>query len=81
MKLCQSVLSAFPLYTMQSTQIPKGVCEEVEKAYKKFILSDSNFSRKVHLVRWKLVCQPKAHRGLGIRKMAFNNAAILMKLA
>lgn len=37
--------------------------------------------RKLHLVNWNLVCQPKANGGLGIKQAQILNNSLLMKLA
>lgn len=36
--------------------------------------------KKLHLVRWSDICQPKENGGLSIRSLNENNAAFLMKL-
>lgn len=36
--------------------------------------------KKISLVKWTDVCQPKDHGGLGIRRLKDSNSAFLMKI-
>ncbi|XP_031099664.1 uncharacterized protein LOC116003863 [Ipomoea triloba] len=78
--LVQSVLSAIPYYTMQSTLLPVGVTSAIEKIIRDFLWGSSEGERKCHLVRWETVTKSKAYGGLGIRKMEPMNRAFLAKL-
>lgn len=46
-----------------------------------FILQGTESRRKIHLVDWKGLCKHKDVGGLGVRKAASMNKALLMKLA
>lgn len=35
--LCKLVLSALPIYTIQLASLPKMICNEIEKIYRKFV--------------------------------------------
>lgn len=49
--LCKSILSAMPLYTMQSTTLPKSIVNEIEKLCRGFIWGDSKSRRRAHLIK------------------------------
>ncbi|MDD0245709.1 hypothetical protein PSY47_23320, partial [Shigella flexneri] len=44
-----------------------------------FIWGDTNDKKKVHLVNWDTICQPKQLGGLGIKKTSEMNKAMLAK--
>ncbi|KAK9092662.1 hypothetical protein Syun_027573 [Stephania yunnanensis] len=35
--LCKTSLSTIPLYTMQSTLLPKGTCKDIDKLFRRFL--------------------------------------------
>lgn len=35
--LCKSVILALPIYVMQFISLPKSICNEIEKMYRKFV--------------------------------------------
>ena len=63
--LSQSVLSASPLFTMQTAVVPKATCHEIDMLRRKFIWGQSTDCR-IHLVSWDRLCQPKCNGGLGV---------------
>lgn len=56
------------------------MCKEIDKLHRNFLWGDMEDKRKVHLVKWDLVCKPKASGGVGIRKCCDNNMTINAKL-
>jgi hypothetical protein len=81
--LCKPVLAKVPIYTMQSTIVPKSVCVAVEKLSRAFIWGYSEAMERAHLVRWDSVCKPKMEGGLGIKRMhdaSSKQGFFLMKL-
>lgn len=79
--LVQSALSTLLVYIMQAYAIPIGTCKETDKICRDFLWGDSEDNRKVHLVSWDEVCQPRDKGGLGLRKAKDNNLPLLGKLA
>lgn len=65
---------------MQTSNLPKQVCEELDKKCRNFIWGSSQDHRKVHLVSWKEVCKPKLDGGLGMRQSTLLNTANMMKV-
>lgn len=57
--LVQSVSSTIPRYTMQSTKIPQGLCDDIDRANRNFLLGGDNEHRKLHILSWEKVCQDK----------------------
>ncbi|XP_028056650.1 uncharacterized protein LOC114260679 [Camellia sinensis] len=78
--LIQYVTSAIPSYNMQTMEIPRRVCDEMDRLNCNFLWGDTDSRKKVHLVNWESVCISKAKGGLGIRKARDQNAALLTKL-
>ncbi|XP_028055196.1 uncharacterized protein LOC114259389 [Camellia sinensis] len=78
--LIQSVTSAIPSYNMQTMELPRKLCDEIDKLNGNFLWGDSENHKKVHLVNWDSVCKRKVEGGLGIRKARAHNAALLTKL-
>ncbi|CAN1804498.1 Putative ribonuclease H protein At1g65750 [Linum perenne] len=78
--LALSALNTIPAYTMQTAMLPNEVCNDIDRRIRSFIWGLSNGGRKLHLLNWEQVCQPKAWGGLGIRSSKEMNLAFLMKL-
>ncbi|KAL7175265.1 hypothetical protein ACSBR2_028969 [Camellia fascicularis] len=78
--LIQSVTNAIPAYTMRTLELPRKVCDEIDKLNCNFLWGDSLERKKVHLVNWQQVCYKKKNGGLGIRRARDQNLALLSKL-
>lgn len=77
--LTKLVLQAIPTYAMQTVNLPKSICEEVDKACRSFIWGDSEQGRRIHLVAWDKICRPKQYGRLGLRKTGDANLAYMMR--
>ncbi|KAL6196833.1 hypothetical protein ACLB2K_032446 [Fragaria x ananassa] len=53
--------------------------ESIDKANRNFLRGDSNEKKKIHLINWEYVCKPKHRGGLGLKKTADMNQAMLVK--
>lgn len=73
--LAQSVFNTIPFYAMQTTYLPLGKCDDIERRIKKFI-----WGNRIHLVSWDMVMKDKDGGGLGIRRLREMNIAFLVKL-
>lgn len=78
--LIQSITSVMPRYNMQTMELPRNLCDEINRINGNFLWGETNNNRKVHLVSWENVCRTKEDGGLGIRKARDHNATLLTKL-
>lgn len=68
--LIQLVTSTIPFYNMQTMELPRKVCDDIDKINRNFLWGDTENKKKIHLVNW----------GLGLRKAREQNSALLTKL-
>jgi len=78
--LIQSTLATIPAYVMQSTRLPRSICDLLDKKVRRFLWGGTAMERKTHLVSWNMVTRERTQGGLGIRSMRQLNSAYLMKL-
>ncbi|KAK4270478.1 hypothetical protein QN277_023510 [Acacia crassicarpa] len=78
--LASSVTAAIPGYTMQTASLPITTCDDIEKQNRSFLWGSAPEKRKPHHVSWDTVCEPKKHRGLGLKHLHRQNQAYMMKL-
>lgn len=78
--LCQIVLHVAPIYTMQST-MPASITSKLEQMRRRFLWSGNKEHRKMSLIGYDRLCQPKFVGGLGFKKLALLNKALIMKIA
>ncbi|KAL4384089.1 hypothetical protein GQ457_15G019500 [Hibiscus cannabinus] len=78
--LAKFVLQAIPIYVMQSSWIPKGMCEEMEKLIQKFVCGSCNGGSGMALVKRDITRLPMEHGGLGFKNLFQKNKAFLMKI-
>ncbi|KAE8676041.1 hypothetical protein F3Y22_tig00111634pilonHSYRG00007 [Hibiscus syriacus] len=79
--LVKAVLSVIASYAMQTSYLPKKVCDEIERLIRNFIWGGSADKQGMHLVKWEELCQPLKDGGIGMKKVHSQNEAFLMKLA
>ena len=77
--LIKSTMVSMPVYQMSLFQMPISVARRLEKLQRDFLWGGSHMERKAHLVKWEVVCGDKENGGLGIRKFALMNKALLGK--
>lgn len=75
--LVTEVLSALPMYFMQSTLIPKG---KIEKIIQQFVWGHRTDRGGINLMKWEEVCKSMENGGFGIKFTQTQNEAFLMKL-
>ncbi|RVX03319.1 putative ribonuclease H protein [Vitis vinifera] len=75
--LIKSTLSNLPIYFMSLFVIPRKVRLRLEKIQREFLWGDMEERRKIHLVRWEVICKDKRHGGLGLRYLKDFNHALL----
>ncbi|KAL5562354.1 hypothetical protein UlMin_032101 [Ulmus minor] len=71
---------AVPSYAMQAIGLPKTVCNRIDAKIRRFWwgIKDENF-RPLYLRAWESLCIPKSFGGLGLRRSAEMNRALLAK--
>ena len=77
--LIRSCLSNLPTNVMSLFRLPKRVKIRLEKIQRDFLWGGGNLERKIHLVKWDIVCSSKVKGGLGIRSLLNFNKALLGK--
>jgi hypothetical protein len=78
--LIQSVSEAILAYVMQCTPLPAKVCDNLDALNRNFLWGSTVDKRKLHLVNWKKVTQPKRFRGLGLHSAKVRNTVSMAKL-
>ncbi|CAL8078089.1 unnamed protein product [Prunus armeniaca] len=78
--LFQAVTLAIPVYAMQTSKLPRSICEDLDKVNRNFFWGGSEKKHKIHLCQWDLVCKPKSKGGLGLKKTHDMNQALLAKV-
>ena len=64
---------------MSLFRLPRKVKIRLEKIQRDFIWGGGNLERKIHLVKWDIICSSKVKGGLGIRSLLNFNKALLGK--
>ncbi|KAL5553218.1 hypothetical protein UlMin_040619 [Ulmus minor] len=78
--LIKSVALALPIYSMQSSRLPKSICSKMDSKVRQFWWgSRSDSSRALCLRSWSAICAPKALGGLGFRRFDDMNKTLLCK--
>lgn len=75
--LTQFVLQVIPAYTVQVSDIPKGICEDMNRICQNFLWGSVQDQKHTHLLKWNSICLRKE---LG-HKMETQSEAFQMKLA
>lgn len=78
--MAQSVLSTILYFVMQTTRLPKEICDSIDRSIRNFIWGGPSKERRCSLVKWEKVTQPKHRGGLGIRSTRDMNVAFMTKL-
>ncbi|PKI38974.1 hypothetical protein CRG98_040626 [Punica granatum] len=64
----------------QVLKFPKGVCQEIDRLCGNFIWGNISDRRRIHLIDWNTLTQPREHEGLGFRHLESFNDALLAKI-
>lgn len=78
--LIKFVLTTLPTYVMQTSRIPGGTLDSVEKHIHKFFWNELDGSKRLHYLPWDVICTSKEMGRLGIKKLRQMNTSFLMKL-
>lgn len=63
--LISSILQAMPLYTFSCFRVPETVCKKLDSLTRAFWRGHEPHLKKLHLINWDTICQPKKEGGLG----------------
>lgn len=78
--LLKVAVSPMPKYFMQCCKLPARVCDDVDRIVRDFLCRSTSDKKKIHLVGWNKVTNPKELGGLGIFQAKAQNSALLAKL-
>lgn len=78
--LAQAVIQALPIYSVQTTKIPRATQGKIDCIYHRFIQSRNGERNSKSMVRWDSISQPKIKGGLGLKNPSQLNEALLMKI-
>lgn len=78
--LTQAVIQALPIYSTQTTMLPRGTQEKINRISRRFIWSGNSERNSMAMVSWERICQPKMVSGLGLKNLHHINEALLMKI-
>ncbi|GKB88880.1 hypothetical protein Tco_0961152, partial [Tanacetum coccineum] len=77
-QLVRSVLSAMYIYWASMFIIPSRVLLDIEQIMRGFVWCQGNMRKGHAKVAWDVVCLPKDEGGLGIRRLAIFNRALMV---
>lgn len=68
------------LHDVQSTLLPKGICNSIDKWIRNFLWGSTLTKMRCHLVQWDVVTRLKDEGGLDIRTTKGMHMAFMTKL-
>ena len=67
--MTKRTLSNLPTYFLSLLHIPKTVILRLEHIQGKILWGGGQLDKKLHLVRWEIVCKDKSSGGLGVKNL------------
>ncbi|RVW80209.1 putative ribonuclease H protein [Vitis vinifera] len=77
--LIRSTLSNMPIYYMSILCMLRSIRLRLEQIQRDFLWVGGALERKIHLVKWPVVCSDKSKGGLGVKCLSTLNRAFLGK--
>ena len=77
--LIKLVAQVVPTYTMSCFQLPKTLCNDLERIMRNFWWRQRNWEKKLAWVSWKKLCKSKLYGGMGFQNLQTFNLALLAK--
>ncbi|MFS7899786.1 putative RNA-directed DNA polymerase [Helianthus anomalus] len=79
LQLISSVLNSLQVYWSSVFILPTSVSKEIEKLFRGFLWCHGEMKRGKAKVKWKDVCTPMRHGGLGLKLLRTWNQALISK--
>ncbi|CAI0395768.1 unnamed protein product [Linum tenue] len=79
MTVVKSISTAIPVYPMQMELLPASICKSIDRLNRDFFWGDTEDKKKLHLVSWPHLLEPKENGGAGLRSTRHANLAMLTK--
>ena len=78
--LLKVVMDSIPAYWFHLFKVPAGIVEKIERLRRDFFWGGSvENSKKLHLISWGKICNPKQRGGLGLTSVKSRNLSLLGK--
>lgn len=81
--LINTVLDSLPVYWLALYRLPRSIVEEIEKLKRRFYWKEigetQKVARKLHSIKWDIICKGRREGGLGIKKLDKKNLSMLAK--
>ena len=77
--LIKAVAQAILAYAMSVFKLPKGLCEDIQRAFAKFCWGSNQDKQAIHWSRWENLSCAKSRWGLGFRDFTSFNQAMVAK--
>ena len=65
--LIRNTLLNMPIYYMSILRMPRSVRLRLKQIQRDFLWGGGALERKIHLVKWRVVCLDKSKGGLGVQ--------------
>ncbi|XP_028125122.1 uncharacterized protein LOC114322024 [Camellia sinensis] len=77
--MIKAVIQSIPTYVMSCFQLPTTFCAKIDSMVCRYWWGPSGNKRKIHWTSWEALCHPKWEGGMGFRRLANFNSAMLAK--
>lgn len=77
--LIKAAAQAVPAYAMSIFKIPKGLCDDIQRAIARFWWGSKEDKRGIHWARWDKLSHAKSRGGMGVRDFSCFNQALVAK--
>ena len=80
--LINVVLAVFPIFTCSFSLAPNSIIQEIGKEIRRFLRQGGkhNGTKKLHLIKWEMVCRKKYSGGAGVKELDTMNLVLSEKI-